>query len=332
MGIRFYEIPVSVRRGRRSGAALETVFWRRGQPFAAVRREFGLPTPRIGRDSRKGDQTPSTENRGAQANLPCFPLWRILREAGIFSYTRYDEVSGPAQTPVRLYTTKPLFKGIGAALRKLAGRSDTPSAEEIQTVFGKDQPFPSLACRISLTPKQYEMLVKYIQAKDFVLDSFGTDPETLNQADAVLALSFGEANTVNAEIARQLFYLPDLRIPIYAQWEIADELKGRGITLDRSQRIGIPEGQDYINSKGVRDEFIARMRKAKDGGASKVVLACQAWHAVRCKKLCEDAGLEVVGLIAIDEFSPNDPQPWVQDAFSWVVKECFGWARDEKLI
>jgi hypothetical protein len=40
--------------------------------------------------------------------------------------------------------------------------------------------------------------------------------------------------------------------------------------------------------------------------------------------LCKEQGLEVIGGIFVDRFSQEDPQPWVQDAVSWTLKEAFG--------
>ena len=129
----------------------------------------------------------------------------------------------------------------------------------------------------------------------------------------LLAFSFGERPTVNSQIRLNIEQECGsmLNPPrIYAQWEIADMAPfGPGAHLT-FHRIGLDPGKDYITTREVIQKF--KLVAKYDAGA-KVFLACQSWHASRCWRYCKEEGLNIVGGMFADLFSPNDPQAWVRD-------------------
>lgn len=200
--------------------------------------------------------------------------------------------------------------------------------------------------QIILTSKQFASLIRYLRQKEFRFDNISETDLRTSVPDSIIAFSFGDAPDVNQEIAFMLYrYLADV-VPnspvVYAQWEVADMLKQLQPNLvidditktsadyynweedlrirrtgNNIVRIGLGEGVDYLTT----DE-IARICNDDIGGpANKTLLFCQAWHASQCWDTCQKYGLDVIGSVVVDKFSPNDPQPWVRDAFSWVLKD-----------
>jgi len=171
---------------------------------------------------------------------------------------------------------------------------------------------------VVLTNAQYKKLIDYVEKGAYFYRSQGNSDD----AQFVLAFSYGERYPVNSQIRYEIettFGSKEKPPKIYAQWEIADLpsfAPGAALTFNR---IAMSPGAEYLYSWQVRDEFMAM---SGAGRGAKVFLACQAWHAPRCWRLCEEKGLAVVGGLFVNLFSKEDPQPWVRDAMSWVTKEA----------
>jgi hypothetical protein len=175
--------------------------------------------------------------------------------------------------------------------------------------------------RIILTAKQNHKVLKYLKKKDFHRERFGHPRD----AQYLLAFSFGEKPDVNAELATitERIGRNFSSVKIAVQWEIADILYGRDPTfVQRIRRIDLDYGKDYITTDGVIDKFIEEIVPIHEiHEKPRVFVVAQAWHAPRCIETCNAKGLKVVGGDFSERFSPNDPQEWVRNAFSWVLKE-----------
>jgi len=236
----------------------------------------------------------------------------------IIRYTKYDSV--------RITISKATFN---ADLRQLAGPGIHPGAPVdtamVEALF-QANPIDCSENRydVVLTNAQYERLVKYLSYGDFYFRNQGN----ADDAEFVLAFSFGERPTVNSQIRfdiEQAFGSKPNPPKVYAQWEIADMVPfGPGAHLTFN-RIGLDPGKDYITTREVIQKF---KHVAKDDAGAKVFLACQAWHAPRCWRYCQEEQLNIVGGVFADLFPPNDPQAWVRNELTWVINESRGhWCR-----
>lgn len=220
---------------------------------------------------------------------------------------------------IRINVDKELFDG---GLMRLAGAAvhpgSTVSQSDIEELFQSTVLSPTgRRYDVVITNAQYSKVVAYLANGAYFYKDQGSPLE----ASYVLAFSYGERGSVNSQIR----YLIETTLAgnskapaVYAQWEIVDIQTFHATSGLTFHRIGMDPGKDYIYSHEVVQKFLA-LSGAQPG--SKVFLACQAWHGPRCWRICEKAGLEVVGGIFVNLFSPNDPQPWVRDAMSWVIKE-----------
>lgn len=263
-------------------------------------------------------------------------------------YIQYDAIA--------IDLTDEQFAGLQAGLSKLSG-SRQPcdnkkriEAKKLKEVFEKGTGGGTTeSCRAILTKSQYQDLLEYLQENEYYYQSYGNASEV----DAVLALSYGEMPDVNLVIACEIeseFWSESqsrFRVPIYAQWEIADalwmcrsSLKVSDLCSYASPKPGsqaqvIKEqesmniyriGLDVNDNKNyIRTEDVVEKSKAKLTG--KVALACQSWHAPRCYHECKHLDLDVVAGLFAGEFSPKDTQPWVRDVLSWIIKENDSWRR-----
>lgn len=175
--------------------------------------------------------------------------------------------------------------------------------------------------RLILTEGQNQCLLSFLARKKFKLENFG-DPK---DAQFLLAFSFGEGSIVNNDLAMlvERIYKKHPSLIIAAQWEIADILIDNDPGLEQHiHRIEPDHDKEYVTTidvveKFIKDVFPARVVKDKP----QIFIVAQAWHAPRCIDICHAKGINVVGGEFSELFSPNDPQSWVRDAFSWVLKE-----------
>jgi len=171
-------------------------------------------------------------------------------------------------------------------------------------------------CRALLSKKQYSQLVSYISRKNYYRSTFGEN-EKFNVA---IALAFGENQTVNLKLAKEI----EARIgtqnhnetTVFAQSEVFNLIDGKN---RYSNLIEISrEGDKYLDTKRI----IEKVLNSINNDSNKVSLFAQSWHAARSLELCQNKGLNIVQGIFVDAFSPDDPQPWVRDVLSWVIKEA----------
>ena len=94
------------------------------------------------------------------------------------------------------------------------------------------------------------------------------------------------------------------------------------IILNRINRIELDYGNDYITTNEIIDKFIdyCTFSNINISNLSLLIIA-QSWHAPRCIDICKSKGLKVVAGRFSDKFSNSDPQSWVRNAFSWILKE-----------
>jgi hypothetical protein len=172
-------------------------------------------------------------------------------------------------------------------------------------------------CSLVLTGGQNGRFLDYLRKSDYFAKDFGG----LRKVSHLLAFSYGENPDVNsklAEIAQQTIQKAP-HISVAAQWEIADALGGDIPGLTGSiLRIGLDEGQDYITTEQVIQKWLNLSGGTEN---SSFLIVAQAWHAPRCIQLCKNRGLHIAAGRFANHFSPHDPQPWVQNAFRWVLKE-----------
>ncbi|NJO89276.1 MAG: hypothetical protein HC831_10195 [Chloroflexia bacterium] len=135
-----------------------------------------------------------------------------------------------------------------------------------------------------------------------------------------MALSFGKEHDVNIEIAKRLeeTLSKNNDLPVFAQWEIFDLIKGKYKNL---KRMG-DKRYRYLTTAQIIDKFHDKFVETYQAPPTKIALFAQSWHAPRCMVACKNKGIEVVLGEFIDKFSPNDSQPWVRDVLSWVIKEA----------
>ncbi len=242
------------------------------------------------------------------------PLDKTLVMPGyeeIIRYTKYDSI--------RITVSKATFD---AYLRQLAGPGLHPGVPIDRAMIESLFQANLIDCSegrydVVLTNVQYERLVKYLSYGDF----YFRNQDNADDAEFVLAFSFGERPAVNSQIRfdiEQAFDSKSNPPKIYAQWEIADMVPfGPGAHLTFN-RIGLDPGKDYITTRQVIQKF---KQVAKYDAGAKVFLACQAWHASRCWRYCQEEQLNIIGGVFADLFSPNDPQAWVRDELTWVINE-----------
>ncbi len=162
-----------------------------------------------------------------------------------------------------------------------------------------------------------DTLMDYLEQGEFYLQSFGD----VHEAGVVLALSFGESEGVNRKLAEVLDTLEVDNDLIFAQWEVAGLVR-----LTKGVRaINLTPGETYMTTRGVVERFANVNEKQ-----SKVRLVAQSWHAPRCRYWCKYFGYDVVGGTFVNAFAPNDPQPWVRDGLSWVLKESIAMKVDKR--
>jgi tetratricopeptide (TPR) repeat protein len=201
-----------------------------------------------------------------------------------------------------------------------------PTLKAFATYPGR---FVEGAYRIRMTRTQEDLLLAYLRrGQDFYFrQSFGTVPD----GSCVLAVSFGAGPAVNAELASELQKTARRagQADIYAQWEIADTVCKLDPSLrGRIHSIGLDSDSDYITTARLVEKCVLDLSRRQRKNPISVFLVAQAWHAARIIRICHGEGLpgsevrfQVIGGSFVDRFSKNDPQPWVRDAFAWILKE-----------
>jgi hypothetical protein len=168
-----------------------------------------------------------------------------------------------------------------------------------------------------MTRDQGLRLFEYLRKGNYRTDRV----ETKGKPDAILGLSFGDNPDVN-EVLAEKFVGAAVQFPdaeMCPQWELARALRwNSSINKRRIHQIDRDCDRIYITSLEVIDKF---KRNFGAEAAPNVLLIAQAWHAPRCLDICTKRQVHVVGGAFVDAFSPNDPQEWVRNWLTWVLKE-----------
>lgn len=166
------------------------------------------------------------------------------------------------------------------------------------------------------------------KADSIVSFSFGFGPLRKDIPDAQDSSQFnpelhyyGESNLGLAKVILEL-NSQGIDLPVYAQWEVAEALRDKGIFLDE-KNIAKPKG-DYLNTKGVLEQFFENGLE----DSKSLILVSQPYHAPRCKWIMEkaykDRGKSVDILIADTSsvgFDRDSLQPWTRSLEDWVKYE-----------
>lgn len=167
--------------------------------------------------------------------------------------------------------------------------------------------------RAILTKAQYDKLINYVSKGNYIKENFGE----LKPHDYIIAFSFGEDDPVNKELAETILKTQSIsEANLIVQWEI-DNFLGTEKKFFSRHRIE-KEDKDYLSSI----DFVQKAKGILNGNTTRIGIVANSWHAPRCIQICEDEGLDVQLGIFVNSFSSNDPQPWVRDPLSWIIKEC----------
>ncbi|MGF1805372.1 hypothetical protein L4C31_08995 [Aliivibrio sifiae] len=132
----------------------------------------------------------------------------------------------------------------------------------------------------------------------------------LNQANTLIAFSFGDSPDVNiqlSELAANIQHLhPNIHVQL--QQEIA-------LHFPKDRQISVIENKDYQTTTDIAREALNNIHSRN------VVVVAQSWHAKRCINTCKQQGWNVVGLRCVNDFPAKDPQPWVRNPLNWLIKE-----------
>lgn len=128
----------------------------------------------------------------------------------------------------------------------------------------------------------------------------------------------GKSNEALAKVIEKIY--KKIKIPIYAQWEVAEALKKKKIPV---KYVAKP-GKDYLGTKGV----IEKMLKNGLNNYKKIIIVAHPDHIYRCKKITEKAFKEkeykVTILIANNSTVPYDSksvQPWTRNKKAFIKHE-----------
>jgi len=143
--------------------------------------------------------------------------------------------------------------------------------------------------------------------------------EQMQNTDAIFAFSFGLGkNNSPGQINKALAYVTmsiheKTSLPIFAQWEIAEELK----LVDIKTSFSAYPKNGFLNTKGVIDQFLTHGKNQK---IKKVIIVAHPDHQLRCGELLKKLGYKVY-FPRITEYLPRD---------SWKHFNCdnFGYWKD----
>jgi len=177
--------------------------------------------------------------------------------------------------------------------------------------------------------KSYQLFKKAVHFY-FTDDLKNVTAEDLKETDAIFAFAFGQgegtppspggSNEGLAEVCKQLFDLSGNKLPIYAQWEIADVLL-ENHQLESTYKAVI-KGK-YLSTIGVLDQFIA-FNKDNELDIKKVIVVAQRDHAFRVVKLVEKQSFNVI--FGSNSFNPD--KGWEQyncDEWGYYNKSSQPW-------
>src|SRR3989344_6285568 len=154
--------------------------------------------------------------------------------------------------------------------------------------------------------------------------------DKMQNADVIFAFSFGLGkNDSLRQTNRALVYVTrsihkKTSIPIFAQWEIAEELKLVGIKTSFS---AYPK-KGFLTTKGVVDQFLNHDKKRK---IKKVIVVAHPDHQFRCGELLKKLGYKVY-FPRISEYLPKDGWKHFNcDNFGYWKDSAQPWTTSRKL-
>ncbi|OAN13788.1 hypothetical protein A3K86_14605 [Photobacterium jeanii] len=180
--------------------------------------------------------------------------------------------------------------------------------DDTLTLQASEQLDVSFASRSYVLPRTSALRVKdYLAQASLFLEPYGD----VQQADAVLAFSFGDAPSVNRELQHvaQQCAAQKPNMPVLMQQEIFAHAQAA------NNPVFSIAAQQYQTTTDVARSAMMMTDKRK------VIVVAQAWHAQRCIATCEALGWQVVGLRCVAGFPEDDPQPWVRHPLNWIIKE-----------
>jgi len=248
---------------------------------------------------------------GSDAMKQRCSFWSAMRRAisrkaqtVCIDITRFDKESSD---PVRYGFSKNDFAHPSSTLKRLA-RNPKGFVQD-----GGDY-------AVVLTRAQDTRLSEYLREGNYRKGSFGS----VEDATALLALSFGESHEVNQRLAALVIQAlaTNSDLDVTAQWEIADILEECDLEIGaRVRRMELAPGRDYITTAEIVQQFAEASRTDGDTPPIRLAVVAQAWHAPRCIRLCKQKQLSVVAGRFADSFPADDPQEWTRNAIRWVLKE-----------
>ncbi len=167
-------------------------------------------------------------------------------------------------------------------------------------------------------------------------------PQEILAADAVVALAFGfgpakpgvlyppgqyhpllyKPGKTNEALADIVVPFAQRNVPVFAQWEVADALNDRGVTVP-DQQVARP-GKTYLGTSGVVEQFL-------NNGLNRfrsVVLVAHRRHVFRCREIAttlfQKRGASAVFLIPEhlpDVYDADSVQPWTRSLRALVSRE-----------
>lgn len=131
------------------------------------------------------------------------------------------------------------------------------------------------------------------------------------------ALSPGPVNLALARLADD--WSQSNRLPVFAQWEVADEMRSESI------RVGAVTHDDgtteYLSTAGVAEQVKGALWPIQTN-AGRVAVLAMADHAVRCCRALELVGLSAGiadGVELPSVYDPDSGQPWTRDRAGYLA-------------
>ena len=173
---------------------------------------------------------------------------------------------------------------------------------------------------------------------EFIMNNLLTwqgEPLPLDQADSIIAYAFGNriAENGNQSPGPMNKALADTVVeiyektgkPIYAQWEIAQEIGDRVEAKDLTAiypKVGSDGTIIYLSTIGVAEEIVKLAGGADKLGKAVVVGFYE--HSLRTINTTKDAGIEAYAPEGIElphDYDEDSGQPWTRDALIFVMHE-----------
>ncbi|MGR5063655.1 hypothetical protein [Photobacterium sp. DNB22_13_2] len=173
---------------------------------------------------------------------------------------------------------------------------------------------------------------------DFIMKNLLTwqgEPLPIDQADSIIAYAFGNRiaengnqspgpmNTALADTVVEIYEKNSK--PVYAQWEIAQEIGDRIDAKDLTAiypKVGSDGTIIYLSTIGVAEEIV-KLAGGTDKLGKAVVVGFYE-HSLRTINTSKDAGIDAYapeGVELPNQYDEQSGQPWTRDALIFVMHE-----------